>query len=127
MNGGTRSCGCLNSGADHARWDGGRSTHPLYVIYHSMLRRCTKDSYPSWPRYGGRGIDVCDRWRNDFWAFVEDMGPRPEGLTPTGLHAYSLDRIDNDGNYEPGNCRWADASTQMKNRRPRSRATVASA
>jgi len=64
---------------------------------------------PKFDLYGGRGITVCQEWLHDFARFYRDLGPRPEGTT--------LDRIDPDGNYEPGNCRWADAFVQNQNRR----------
>lgn len=74
-----------------------------------MKSRCYCGTNSSFDDYGGRGISVCDRWMKSFAAFVEDMGPRPPGLL--------LDRIDNDGNYEPGNCRWVDARTSGFNTR----------
>lgn len=77
-----------------------------------MIDRCENRDREEWPDYGGRGITVCLRWRESFPAFLADMGRRPSP-------EYSIDRRDNDGNYEPGNCRWATASEQTENQRPR--------
>jgi hypothetical protein len=103
------SCGCLQ----RRRLAASKTTHgkaksPEHRAWQAMKTRCYNPNYPLFHRYGGRGIFVCAAWRESFDAFLADVGPRP---SPT----HSLDRIDNDGGYEPTNCRWADKATQARN------------
>lgn len=102
---------------DNPNWRGGKTNHPLYMIYNDLKRRCTNPGHPRYADYGGRGISIHPEWRSDFWAFVRDVGERPEGKTPGGRAYWQLDRIDNDGNYEPGNVRWASPEQQRRNSR----------
>lgn len=112
-NGNTKSCGCARKdslrklmtthGATH-----NRTKTPTYESWRAMRARCELPKNSNWKYYGGRGIRVCDEWR-DFAAFLADMGERPPGHT--------IERKDVNGNYEPGNCVWLPKENQSKNRR----------
>jgi hypothetical protein len=129
-NGRTASCGCLHSEAaarngksaaekiGASRVKHGNARHRLgittteYVIWCAMRQRCNNSRHHAYRHYGGRGIGVCRQWES-FEQFLADMGPRPPGK--------SIDRINNNGHYEPSNCRWATAKEQTANQRPRTR------
>ena len=95
-----------------------KTEHPLYGTWKAMRMRCTNKNSPQWDDYGGRGISVCARWqgKEGFRNFVADMGARPNGCT--------LDRINNDGNYEPSNCKWSTRSEQQHNQTVTRKVTI---
>ena len=118
----TRSCGCLRLEivrkkgrikGDRSPRTHGMSSHPVYKRWAAMRNRCLNPKSGSYKNYGGRGINIFEGWKDDPTPFIqwieENLGPCPEG--------YSLDRVDNDGNYAPGNLRWANRSTQSRNQR----------
>lgn len=109
-NGSKRSCGCLGRRlALEVNTTHGLSRTPEYSVWRSMLDRCYNPKLKSYKDYGGRGITVCDRWRESVTAFVEDMGPRPS-------RKHEIDRRENDGPYCPENCRWVEGVVQMNNK-----------
>ncbi len=118
--GNTQSCGCLQverSAASHfthgeSRRRNQKECSREYSSWGAMFQRCVNPNNPAYPRYGGRGISICKRWHK-YENFLADMGRCPLGK--------SIDRINNDGNYDPHNCRWATATEQARNQRPRKR------
>lgn len=126
------SCGCRQREAavasNTARATHGLRKNPLYAIWTGMMQRCRDERQRCFANYGGRGIAVCPEWHDParFITWIEtNIGPRPAGTYPSGLPVYTIDRINNDGNYEPGNVRWATRSEQQHNKRPRPRRLTA--
>lgn len=106
----TKSCGCLQKEeAIRANLTHGLSNTFEHRIWRAMKERCCNPNDKAYKRYGGRGITICDRWRYSFQNFIADMGFRPADKN-------SIDRVDNSGNYEPSNCRWATYMEQAHNK-----------
>lgn len=107
--GNSKSCGCLLRDVTIERsTTHGRAKTPEYISWQAAITRCYNKLQKTYYRYGGRGITMCERWRNSFENFYADMGPKP---TPK----HSIERINNDGNYEPSNCKWATMKEQGRN------------
>lgn len=111
MNGKTKSCGCLvrdNVAQSNKNRASELTNTPTYISWKQMKQRCLNPNAPDYKNYGGRGVTICEKWIK-FAGFYEDMGERPEGLT--------LDRIDNNGNYNKENCKWSTRAEQNRNKR----------
>jgi hypothetical protein len=110
--GGQVSCGCLKAqrAKRGLRWAHREARTAEYRCWISMKTRCLNPNTEDFKHYGGRGITICEKWLNSYEAFLADMGRRP-----TSKH--SIDRVDVNGHYEPGNCRWATAGEQRRNQR----------
>lgn len=119
--GATKSCGCAKAGwrlteeqlqrrrgGLNPNYKHGMTHSPEFLVWKGMLTRCANPNGEHWDRYGGRGIIVCERWASSFEAFFKDVGPRPSPR-------HSIERKDNDGNYEPSNCIWATRTVQVRN------------
>lgn len=108
----TQSCGCLRKEitGNNKRTHGATNTKE-YKTWKAIKHRCLNSNASDYSYYGGRGIRICERWLNSFENFFEDMGTKPKGFT--------IERVENDRDYGPSNCVWADRKTQAQNRRPR--------
>ncbi len=122
----TTSCGCrkrelMTELAARRFTRHGASRHPLFKLWQRIISRCENPRDKSYIWYGARGISLCEQW-HDPWQFITDVeaeiGMQPDGRTEGGMPAFTLDRIQTNGHYEPGNIRWADWFTQVTNRRP---------
>ena len=109
----TKSCGCLSADSlrkiAYKHGEGGVTKE--YTCWRSMKQRCLDKKCDSYQDYGGRGITVCSEWLNSYQQFLKDMGRKPS-------ETHSIDRINNDGNYEPSNCKWSTPKEQCNNKRP---------
>lgn len=109
LNGTRTTCGCVGHKTNLKHGQSGRTRTKEYYTWCSMVGRCQNPNLPMYKRYGGRGITVCERWRNSYETFLSDLGKAPS-------KKHSIERINNDGNYEPGNCKWATNDEQQRNR-----------